>query len=543
MEIDRNTTARTLTAEKLASPFFKSISGRYLVDNLQGWRISLYVGSISFKVKALQDLILHIVLYDYREDNTIHKYIIRLTNTGIVLGEDCVVFKTDNIPLLPYEGLHGKALRYLFGYYITLNDEVYFSRYAYKFATQEEFYSGTFKPDDFAQIKLRHKPFDIITTTISTEVAYQTLNSSDYRLDVKAFFTRGNVNLHSHPVHEIHRQIDKVIEAKKSDKKGHHYIRFAFYDMDSEHIANHLIYAKQKGIDVQCISDWYSSSSMNCSDYVARLRRANIPILSVVRNNPLNKSDLSSMHTKIISFDGNTLQTASYNLHFHLWGGNLENALFYYDRLSTSLYEQIYRSILTGYFKKLTVNLKARYNFFYSLGSYCDDEDRDLAVHDVIVTLLTEARHSIDVCMFDIAYLTGKVIGTDIVTDVISCLCRAKERGLRVRVILNGMIAHTGKLPPAWDKDYYRPLKEPAQRLVHCGIEIYFVYYHESIYSPVHHKFAVIDEETVITESYNWYEPSKTSDETLAVLRDRDLAVSFLEEMQWIIQNYRVKPY
>ena len=35
-------------------------------------------------------------------------------------------------------------------------------------------------------------------------------------------------------------------------------------------------------------------------------------------------------------------------------------------------------------------------------------------------------------------------------------------------------------------------------------MEVFHVYYWESIYSPLHHKFAVIDDCTVITGSYNW---------------------------------------
>jgi phosphatidylserine/phosphatidylglycerophosphate/cardiolipin synthase-like enzyme len=75
------------------------------------------------------------------------------------------------------------------------------------------------------------------------------------------------------------------------------------------------------------------------------------------------------------------------------------------------------------------------------------------------------------------------------------------------------MIAHRGPLPEPWDLDLRRPLKEPLQRLKDAWMEIIFIYYRESIYSPLHHKCAVFGGHTVITGSYNWYEASVHSDE------------------------------
>jgi phosphatidylserine/phosphatidylglycerophosphate/cardiolipin synthase-like enzyme len=113
---------------------------------------------------------------------------------------------------------------------------------------------------------------------------------------------------------------------------------------------------------------------------------------------------------------------------------------------------------------------------------------------------------------------------------VIEALIRARDRGLRVEILLNGMTAHTGAQPPPWDKRFRRPLKPAIQQLKDAWVQIFYVYYHESIYSPLHHKFAVIDGLTVITGSYNWYEPSILSDEVLSIVRDERIAAAFLEE-------------
>ena len=102
------------------------------------------------------------------------------------------------------------------------------------------------------------------------------------------------------------------------------------------------------------------------------------------------------------------------------------------------------------------------------------------------------------------------------------------------------MIAHSGLLPEAWDKDFRRPLKEPIQRLKDAWMEISFVYYQENIYSPLHHKFAVFDNQTVITESYNWYTASIYSDEVLSVIRDKEIAWKFTEEAIMLCKSFRL---
>jgi phosphatidylserine/phosphatidylglycerophosphate/cardiolipin synthase-like enzyme len=58
---------------------------------------------------------------------------------------------------------------------------------------------------------------------------------------------------------------------------------------------------------------------------------------------------------------------------------------------------------------------------------------------------------------------------------------------------------------------------------------------------PLHHKFAVFDGYTVITGSYNWYEPSLYSDEVLTVTRDRAIAGAFLDEAELLLRCFRIE--
>ena len=182
------------------------------------------------------------------------------------------------------------------------------------------------------------------------------------------------------------------------------------------------------------------------------------------------REDISSMHTKFILFDDEVVHSASYNLHFHLWGGNWENGLVYKSRDAALLYKSVYRALRRGQRVRLRVNPSARHNLYYSFGTY-DAGGAGIRPQDAIVSEIARAVDSIVVCMFDLSPIRGIAFGESIETDVIEALIRARDRGVRVRIILNGMIAHTGPLPEPWDKNFPRPLKTCLNRLKDAWIE------------------------------------------------------------------------
>jgi phosphatidylserine/phosphatidylglycerophosphate/cardiolipin synthase-like enzyme len=316
------------------------------------------------------------------------------------------------------------------------------------------------------------------------------------------------------------------------------------FDFDHEHVSRHLVYARGKGVEVECIGDWQQVSSLNASENIARLRCAGIPVYGVVRNDPCRRNrDIASMHTKFILFNNEVVHSGSYNLHFHLWGGNWENSLVYSSRDASLLYSSIYGAIRYGHRIARKAEPRDRYNQYYSFGAY-NVNGSSFWPQDAIISEIANARHSITVCMFDLSRIVGRAHGAHgngSQMDVIEALIRARNRGVRVRIIVNGMMAHGGPLPEPWDKDFQRPLKEPLRCLKDAWMEVFSVYYWESIYSPLHHKFAVIDGDAVITGSYNWYEPSLYSDEILTVTRDERIAGAFLHEAELILERFRIE--
>ena len=452
-------------------------------------------------------------------------------------------WQTHRLPLFPYEGLHGRMTGMTFSYSILKDGVVIPSRYRYRFATLDDFYRGRLSLDDFHDPAIKTENDEPVAMADAPlyQAAYERLNAPETDRFITPFFTRGNTGYADHPIHEIHRAIDRVVERKRSEPLRPASIYLAMFDFDNEHVSRHLVYAKEQGVEVECIGDWAQVSSMNASEHIARLRRAGVRVYGISRNDPCRwREDISSMHTKFILFDDDVVHSGSYNLHFHLWGGNWENSLVYRSKDACLLYKAVYRALRCGQRVELAVDPSARHNLYYSFGTY-HAGPATFRPQDAIISEIASATHSIVVCMFDLSPIRGIAFGTGRETDVIEALIRARDRGVRVRIILNGMITHTGPLPEPWDKAFPRPLKGCLSRLKDAWMEVYYVYYWESIYSPLHHKFAVFDGCTVITGSYNWYEPSLSSDEVLSVTRDEAVAAAFLEEAELMLRSFRIE--
>ena len=532
-----------LSAEEFAQPSYKWIGERHFVENLQGWNISLFPGGIGFSFFNYSDeKALRVQLSVEREDGAAEFYLSDAYYCG-EWGGGRQKWQTHRLPLFPYEGLHGPMTCMTFSYSILKDGVIIPSRYHYRFATLDDFYRGRLGFDDFHDPAIKTENDEPIAMADAPlfQAAYERLNAPETDRFITPFFTRGNTGRAEHPIHEIHRAIDLVVGRKRSEPSRTASIYLAMFDFDNEHVARHLAYAKEKGVEVECIGDWAQVSSMNASEHIASLRRAGVRVYGISRNDPCRRREnISSMHTKFILFDDDVVHSGSYNLHFHLWGGNWENSLVYRSRDASLLYKAVYRALRSGQRVGLRIDPSARHNLYYSFGSYNAGPTRFRA-QDAIISEITNAAHSIVVCMFDLSALRGIAFGAGQETDVIEALIRARDRGVRVRIILNGMITHTGPMPAPWDKAFLRPLKGCLSRLKDAWMELYYVYYWESIYSPLHHKFAVFDGCTVITGSYSWYEPSLSSDEVLSVTRDGMIAAAFLEEAELMLRSFRIE--
>ncbi len=127
-----------------------------------------------------------------------------------------------------------------------------------------------------------------------------------------------------------------------------------------------------------------------------------------------------------------------------------------------------------------------------------------------IIQELDKAKETIDIAIY---YFTDR----DLANEVIG----AYDRGVRVRIYLD-----KGQKEATYSKSRY---------LVKHGVP---VHYSSNPYI-MHHKFCVIDNEVVITGSYNWTASAdKKNNENLLVIHDAKMAQEYSTEFNRLWNNH-----
>jgi phosphatidylserine/phosphatidylglycerophosphate/cardiolipin synthase-like enzyme len=129
---------------------------------------------------------------------------------------------------------------------------------------------------------------------------------------------------------------------------------------------------------------------------------------------------------------------------------------------------------------------------YFSPGDHCPNK---------ITSLLRLARRSADICVFTIT--------DDRITDAI---LEAHRRGVTIRIIT--------------DNEKSEDLGSDIDRLEQSGVPLRV----DRTEHHMHHKFAVFDDRTAVTGSYNWTRSAaKYNEENLVVTHDRGLIDAFGE--------------
>jgi phosphatidylserine/phosphatidylglycerophosphate/cardiolipin synthase-like enzyme len=121
---------------------------------------------------------------------------------------------------------------------------------------------------------------------------------------------------------------------------------------------------------------------------------------------------------------------------------------------------------------------------------------------DAICRELALARRTIDICVFTV---------TD--NDIVEAIERARRRGTKIRIITDN------------DKMYDRG--SDIQQLVANGVDIRV----DMTEDHMHHKFAIFDQKTVLTGSYNWTRgAARGNHENIVICDIPTVAKSFQQE-------------
>lgn len=107
---------------------------------------------------------------------------------------------------------------------------------------------------------------------------------------------------------------------------------------------------------------------------------------------------------------------------------------------------------------------------------------------------------------------------------IAEALVRAHKRGVKIRVLL--------------DKSQKTEKYSSADFLTNAGISTKI----DAAHAIAHNKFMIIDNETVITGSFNFTKAAEESNaENLLVVRDKELASRYIEN--WQLHDEHSEPY
>jgi phosphatidylserine/phosphatidylglycerophosphate/cardiolipin synthase-like enzyme len=180
------------------------------------------------------------------------------------------------------------------------------------------------------------------------------------------------------------------------------------------------------------------------------------------------------------------------------------------------------------------------FNLLYTFGRHVMLNGRYYRPHHAIISEIHRAKFSIKACLFLIGEMDGESRDS-----VVEALIAAKNRGVDIQIILNGHMARQGDPGQEYpmSKELARPLLPAIARLRRSGIPVALAYGltdHAVPYSPLHHKFCIIDKHIVLDGSFNWYNTSVFSHDLLVVVSNWDVARQYLYEFNQILSSFRI---
>jgi phosphatidylserine/phosphatidylglycerophosphate/cardiolipin synthase-like enzyme len=130
-----------------------------------------------------------------------------------------------------------------------------------------------------------------------------------------------------------------------------------------------------------------------------------------------------------------------------------------------------------------------------------------------LLRAIRESRQKIDVAVYHITS-----------TELTQALVAAKERGVRVHILIDQEKARTGG---------------PAMRIFHAaGLSVRTLGVSEQ--SLMHHKFAIFDDRVVATGSYNWTQTAERANyENLVLIDDPKMVARFTGEFDRLWRSSR----
>ncbi len=298
-------------------------------------------------------------------------------------------------------------------------------------------------------------------------------------LDVKVIFSKNSGSFSGGGDDEI---IKTIQEANSS-------IFLAMYDFTNDKIKDALIDAKDRGVDVEIVTD---DSKVDDEDY-QDLKNGDIPIFDDNNSNAL-------MHNKFMIIDQRMLWSGSANYTYYSFYRNSENIILIKDKKVAKTYLEEFKELKNHTFVK---------NPYISecVEVYFSPEDH---FETKLIDLINQAKESVEFLIFA---FTNK--------EIADALIRAKKRGLRIRGVFDEK-----------QNEYQKYSK--YNYLLENGLDV-------KLYGgnfKLHDKVMIIDKKIVVTGSYNFtVQADEKNSENSLVIYKKELANKYEKEFQRIYEN------
>lgn len=272
-------------------------------------------------------------------------------------------------------------------------------------------------------------------------------------------------------------------------------VKIAVFEFNRPNIADAMIQAKQRGLTVQMVFDAGNLEDPEDAEQVGRLEQAGIPIT-------YEQTD-AFMHNKIILIDDTIVWTGSMNLTHNEVYRNNNNMLRTMVPPLVENYRQRFADLFAGRMgrsaPKNTPNPVITLNNGVRIENYFSPSD---GAREHLVNYLKKATKSVKIVAFSF---------TDDATG--QALIDLYRRGVNVQVVMETRnVAGTGS--------QFADLEQAGIPILRDG----------NCYTA-HNKFMVIDEQTVITGSYNFTNRAeKVNDENLLIITDATLGALYSAE-------------
>ena len=527
------------TAEHYAIPAHGNLGGSFWRSNDFNERFHLRWGKITFDVSFGVQANVKVILKVYRNNGVCETYIVDTDAYDIHWNHH--KRRTRDFYINPMSNAFGPITCVKFAYIVHLNEHSIPSQLEYIFMDQHQ--------------TMEEKPQDRrITADWATSNGYRTyeLNARELQSDVDWYnhhyeslnltpkFTKGQPNHPYHPKRFIHDHIDKVVRCKQEQPNRFCTIKVSVDSIDDTDFTRHLIHASNSGVWVQCIVDWRKMTLTNSPNY-EQLKRAGVELLGVFCTPQHHLIEVDpDMHTKFIIFNDEDCILGSFNITFDRWWANWESGMAFHSAGICRLLDNVFQSERGGVNQKYGIDPRARFNLLYTYGRHVLLEGKYYRPHHAILSEIHRARHSIRLTLF----LIGNLLGEH-GDSAVDALIQAKQRGVMVHILLNGHLARQGRvgIERSMDEELNRVLLPAVQQLREAGVTVGLVYGQMDSpvpYSPIHSKYCIIDEHTVIDGSFNWYNTSTFSHDLTVVATDKELAQAYLHEFEQIQRLFRV---